>query len=117
MRNREGFEIKVRSPKSVAEAYAAVTKEFDPADPEVALHPDDHAAVYSTKDGDHRIQGVIEVESEGDDSSGSVVTYGMAIEFGGTLGKIGPIRRRMAAMMQRGVAEELEAELDGKWFA
>lgn len=117
MRNGEGFEIRVTSPKSVDDAYAIVTKDFDPADPEVALLPDDRTVVYSTEDGDHRIQGVIEVEPDPENPSGSLVTYGLAIEFGGTLGKIGPVRRRMAAMMQRGVAEELEADLDGKWIA
>jgi len=109
----EGFRVQVRSPYSPENAFVAVTKEFSPEDPEVVIDRDQLTVVYDTVDGEHRIQGVIEIEPDND---GSLTTYGLAIDFGGIVGRIGFIRRRMAAMMQRGIAEELIADLDGRWI-
>jgi len=60
----EGFRATVRTPKTPPEAYAIVVAELNPEDPEVSLLPEDLTAVYDTRDGDHRIQAVIEVTEE-----------------------------------------------------
>jgi len=109
----EGFRATVRTPKTPPEAYAIVVAELNPEDPEVSLLPEELTAVYDTRDGDHRIQAVIEVTEE--PAGGSTVTYGVAVDFGGVIGRIGFFRRRMAALMRRGIAEDMVADLDGEW--
>jgi len=109
----EGFRVRVRTAKTPTETFLTVSSDFDPTDPEVAIHADEFMVVYDSTDGDHRVQGVIEVQPE--PAGGSLVVYGLAIEFGGIIARFGPIRRRMAALIERGMAEELVADLDGVW--